>query len=60
MYSFLCSIFKKERGFTPLLGNTYVLSDVLIDKLERYERELGLSPIFDKEHPNIFFTVTAI
>ena len=60
MYSFLCSIFEKERGFNPLLRNTYVLSDTLIDKLERYERKLGLSPIFDKEHPNIFFTVTAI
>lgn len=58
MYSFLCSIFKKERGFTPLLGNTYVLSDVLIDKLERYERKTWLSHLFDAEHPNIFFTVT--
>ena len=60
MYSFLCSIFEKERGFNPLPRNTYVLSDTLIDKLERYERKLGLSSIFDKEHPNIFFTVTAI
>ena len=58
MYSFLCSIFKKERGFTPLLGNTYVLSDTLIEKLERYEKTLGLSPLFDVENPNIFFTVT--
>jgi hypothetical protein len=58
MYSFLCSIFKKERGFTPLLGNTYVLSDTLIEKLERYEKTLGLSPLFDAENPNIFFTVT--
>jgi hypothetical protein len=58
MYSFLCSIFKKERGFTPLLGNTYVLSDTLIDKLERYEKTLGLSPLFDTDNPNIFFTVT--
>ena len=60
MYSFLCSLFKKERGFEPLLGNTYVLSENMINQLERYDSKLTLSSHYDAECPNIFFTLSDV
>ncbi len=60
LYSFLCFIFNKERRFTPLFGNTYALSPTMIDKLEEYDRKLGLSLIFNKEQPNVFFIISDV
>lgn len=55
---YLCESFMTEKGFVPRKGVNYLLSASQVQEIDKREKSLNLSSLYDCDEPNIFVSIS--